>query len=173
MNQDFRIKVGFPTHRKTLALQNRLRADGVLALIALWDHAATQHWNGVLAGYTPALLARVSGWPGNPDDFADALLDIAFLDRLEGGGYLVHNWLKHNAYCAQVENRIKKGKKAAETRWNPSDAQDIAGSNAPCNANGIMPPTRPDPSQFSSRIEEPLAIDCDENDLQKHMRVRV
>ena len=145
MNHDFRITVGFFFHPKTLRLQSELGDSGILALIRLWEHTATHRWDGVLMEYTPRMIGDVVRWAGNPRRLVNVLVDIGFLDKVDGG-YLVHDWPDHNPYCTEVERRIDQARKAARVRWGgdaTSNAAINAGSNAGSNAKSICP--RPDP----------------------------
>ena len=140
MNHDFRITVGFPTHPKRLLLQSRLGKVAVLALIDLWEHCATQQWNGVLMKYTPKMIARVTDWDGDPQEFVDTLCAVGFLDAVEDG-YLVHGWLDHNEYCSKVLDRIESARIAGK-------ASGTARAQRPVERSVTVPfepPTRPDP----------------------------
>ncbi len=140
MNHDFRITVGFPTHPKRLLLQSRLGKVAVLALIDLWEHCATQHWNGVLMKYTPKMIARVTDWDGDPQEFVDTLCEVGFLDAVEDG-YLVHDWLDHNEYCSKVHDRIESARIAGKASGTARAQRPVA----PSVAIPLEPPTRPDP----------------------------
>ncbi len=144
MNHDFRITVGFSTHPKRLLLQSRLGKVAVLALIDLWEHCATQQWNGVLMKYTPKIIARVADWDGDPQEFVDTLCEVGFLDAVEDG-YLVHGWLDHNEYCSKVLDRIESARIAGKASGTARAQRFVERPVEPSVAVSLEPPTRPDP----------------------------
>ena len=153
MNHDFRVTVGFSTHPKRLLLQSRLGKAAVLALIDLWEHCATQHWNGVLMNYTPKMIARVTDWDGDPQEFIDTLCAVGFLDPVEDG-YLVHDWVEHNEYCSKVLERIESARVAGKA----SGAARAQRPVEPFVAVPFEPPTRPVPSRPVKPNRKPRGI---------------
>jgi hypothetical protein len=145
MNQDFRVSVGFLTHRKTIALQRQLKHSGVVGLISLWSHTAAHNWSGDLSGYTADDIARVAGWKGKPAKFVDALIECGFLDVLSEGGYRIHDWSIWNDYATKADERVAKARKAAYIRHNGVDS-DHASSNAVSSvqAGYPLPPETPE-----------------------------
>ncbi len=152
MNHDFRITVGFSTHPKRLLLQSRLGKVAVLALIDLWEHCATQHWNGVLMNYTPKMIARVTDWDGDPQEFVETLCEVGFLDAVEDG-YLVHDWLDHNEYCSKVLDRIESARIAGKASGTARAQRPVERSVAV--SLGTPDPTRPVPSREPNRNPTP------------------
>ncbi|MFB3106965.1 MAG: hypothetical protein ACE1ZA_18845, partial [Pseudomonadales bacterium] len=112
----------------------------VLALIDLWEHCATQQWNGMLMNYTPKMIARVTDWDGDPQEFVDTLCEVGFLDAVEDG-YLVHDWLDHNDYCSKVLDRIESARIAGKASGTARAQRPVKRSVA----IPFEPPTRPDP----------------------------
>ena len=117
MNTDIRVAVSFLGHRKRKKLQRKLGPAAVLCLIDLWIVAAMNKPDGILAGMDAEDIALDSGWEGEPQEFVEALIDVGFLDLVDGC-YLLHDWHEHNSYAAKADMRRVASRNAADIRWN-------------------------------------------------------
>lgn len=149
MNQDFRVSVGFLSHRKTISLRRQLKEAGIVGLLGLWSHAAAHNWLGDYVGFTPDDIARAAGWRGRPTKFVDTLVECGFLDTLPEGGYRIHDWHQWNEYATQAEERVAKARRAAQIRHSKGDS-NVAGGDAKSNASSTsfaarsLPPSTPE-----------------------------
>ncbi len=135
MNTDFRLSVEFIGHHKTLKLESRLGGEGILALIRLWSYAAKNRPDGDLVNMTEEDIAIAAGWRSEAkDDFAQQLLEIGFLDK-EGDLYILHDWLEHNAWAADADNRSNEARFNILKRWHPDLAMEL-------EARGILAITK-------------------------------
>lgn len=117
MNTDIRVAVSFLGHRKRKKLQRKLGPAAVLCLIDLWIVAAMNKPDGILAGMDAEDIALDSGWEGDPQEFVEALIEVGFLDLVDGC-YLLHDWHEHNSYAAKADMRRVASRNAADIRWN-------------------------------------------------------
>lgn len=115
MNTDFRIAVGFFQHPKTKKLKRRHGAEGVLALIRLWEFMAIHRPAGTLYEMDKDDILDASGYPGDTE-FVNSLEQLGFL-RISGHWYEINGWLEHNQWAAGAEKRSEKARRAAEKRW--------------------------------------------------------
>lgn len=116
------------THLKTIRLVARCGKGSESLPIKLWAHCALHHpKDGVMLGYKQAELeALLQALP----EHVEALIDVGFLDKLEGSkGFVCHDWLDHQGHLAAFKERAERGAKA---RWDkarklkrvPSNAKD-------------------------------------------------
>ena len=117
MNTDIRVAVSFLGHRKRKKLQRKLGPAAVLCLIDLWIVAAMNKPDGILVGMDVEDIALDSGWEGDPREFVDALIEVGFLDLVDGC-FMLHDWHEHNSYAAKADMRRVASRNAADTRWN-------------------------------------------------------
>lgn len=144
MNTDFRISVSLPSHPKAIKLMRRCGDIAFYNLVKFWAYVSQNKPNGILTGLDTDDIEIASGWSGQCSEFYQALLDLRFIDDIDGVLH-VHDWKEHNGYACHAEQRSLKAKRAAEARWNKeSDATSIAQAmlnDAPSNA----PSPAPDP----------------------------
>jgi len=91
-------KRGILEHPKLLALAESLGIMDPWALgllEAFWHWVAKYHPNGDLTGTRPSLFARSIRYTGDADELWGRLLDCGFIDKLEDGRALVHDWSEH------------------------------------------------------------------------------
>lgn len=164
MNNDIRLSTGFFHHPKTVKLQRRIGAGGLVALLQLWTWAAQNRPDGSLSGMDGEDIAIAAGWTDSTETLIGALVDMRFLDGAEGS-YSLHGWQEHQAYAAAEPARVEKAKKAARARWSKHDAPSNAPSmpeHAPSNAQDMlkhdlaMPQTKPNQTKPSKEIHTPL-----------------
>jgi len=87
----------------------------------LWWWALEIAPDGVLSAYDHADLADAAQWTGDPDRLVGALLNCGPGDAhgfLEPG-LVLHDW---NDYGGRYAARVAAGRKAAQARWAPTDA---------------------------------------------------
>jgi uncharacterized phage protein (TIGR02220 family) len=167
MNSDFRIAVSLPTHPKALKLMRRCGDVAFYNLVRFWSFVAQNKPTGDLGDMDLEDIEIASGWNGQCSEYAQALLELRFIEKTEFG-YRVHDWHRHNGYACHAEIRSEKARKAAESRWtrrnnatsnaqamlqaSPSNAQAASPSNAPAPAPSPVPTPNPDPSPNPNNI---------------------
>ncbi len=109
MATDIRIDVDFYDHPKTIKLQRRFGADGVIALQRLWVFTARHKSNGVLSGMDNEEICIAMRWSGDVDTFITALADIGWIDETDKG-YVIHDWVEHNPWAASASDRSDKSR---------------------------------------------------------------
>jgi hypothetical protein len=164
MNSDIRVSTGFYNHIKRRRLQQKLGADGVLAIIDLWLFMATHQPDGDLSNFSPEEIALAANYQHSPENLLAALENIGFIDaKLNKDGSesrKLHDWEIHNAWAANAKQRSESARKLARKRWDKKYAnKDFnAVSNATrmhdtcetqCDAHtvGNAPSPSPKPSQ--------------------------
>lgn len=121
---DLRISLTLPDHPKVVKL---IRLCGEMAfrcLIRLWTRAASDKPDGVLSGWDLDDIEIAAGWTGEPGQFAQALLQLRFLDEMSGV-YCLHDWAEHNPWVAGAGSRSDQARLKALTRWNPQLAKEL------------------------------------------------
>jgi len=116
MADDFRVKVGFLNHPKTLKLKRRLGGDGVLAFLQLWEFCTTARTDGALVGLDDEDIELAARWGGKPGAFVEALVAVRYLDGEEGTRQ-VHEWSEHQAYVVRQCDRNATASANAYARW--------------------------------------------------------
>ena len=163
MNTDFRIRVSLPGHPKALKLMRRCGDIAFYNLVKFWAYVAQNKPSGVLKGLDLEDIEIASGWNGQCYEYAQALLDLCFIDEIDGC-YVVHDWEDHNGYACHAQERSEKAKKAAKARWNKqNDATSMdqallndATSNAPSPAPSPTPYSTQDyPFKFKKKVPLP------------------
>ncbi len=143
VQSDFRVHVGFFTHRKTLRLEREAGAAGIVALLRLWAYAAVNHPDGFLGDVDPADLAAMGGWMGDAEALLGALERAGFLDVAGPGlrtgsdsdpsrirfGVRFHDWREHQPYIAGRDARKEASKRANEARWTRRKSLSRKGSS--------------------------------------------
>lgn len=130
MSDDVRISVGLPNHPKTKKLKRRVGGDGCWSLIVLFLWVGAEKWDGDLSGMSDEDIELAAGWDGEPGALVAALLEVRFM---VGDAFTrrIHEWQEHNPYAATKGQRIAKGKRAAEARWNK--VKDATGMPEACS----------------------------------------
>ena len=65
----------------------------------------------------PDDIAIAAGWHDDANDLINALLKVRFLEEIQSGAYVLHDWETHNAYAANAEKRSDAARLAAKKRW--------------------------------------------------------
>ena len=93
----YNVRSDYMRHPKIRELRELHGANGVVALQTLWGYAAQGVPNGVFEGASAEDICKFCGWSLG-QDFVDDLVAIHLLDRLESGGFSIHNWLKYQPH---------------------------------------------------------------------------
>jgi hypothetical protein len=128
MNTDVRIDVGFWDHPKTVKLERRLGLAGVKSLQILWTWTAMKRPSGTLAGMNDEDIEIAARWPGDVGAFVAAVTapDCTWLDKDAAGNYVVHDWLEHNPWAANVEARSDKARLSRLANGNKEMARRLS-----------------------------------------------
>ncbi len=180
---DFRVHVGFFTHRKTLRLEREAGPAAVLAILRLWAYAAQNHPTGDLGTMDDLDIAAVCGWTDPATQLIDALVSCGFLDapqecapdpvRIQSGsgadtkrircGYVLHDWSAHQPYVARRDERKACAKRANEARWRRRKSLSRKGSSEadPLRIRtGSAPDTKRSPPSPPPKEEEMQSADA-------------
>ncbi len=123
---DIRIKATFKGHRKRKRLRRILGDRATDYLIDFWISVAESRPTGELTGWNAFDIADAADYPGDPDEFYNALVDVGFLDVSDNGCINVHNWTKRQGYVAHSERRSLQARLANAVRWgHTSLAQEL------------------------------------------------
>ena len=85
-------------HPKTLDLATMLKIQRLYAvglLEGLWDFAGDQSPQGNIGKWSNAVIAAACDWPGDPDEFVEALVDSRHLDRCTQHRLVIHDLADH------------------------------------------------------------------------------
>lgn len=158
------------THRKTLKVAELLGLPDVYAaahLIALWSWALDNAQDAVLPE-SSRIVARAAQWPGNPDEFVQALIDSEFVDVLDGR-LIIHDWDSYagrliekrqaNAERMRIARAARKPERAANVQrtWDERAGATVPNStvqNSTQPEEGERAPARevqPVEKEFSAR----------------------
>jgi len=118
MNKDIRLSVKFFEHPKTIKLERRLGIQGVKALIKLWMWAALNKPEGDL-GHDAEDIEIAAQWSGEPELFSKALVDLRWLDHIDGR-YRLHDWIEHNPWAAKDGTRSDKARFSRMAKTHPA-----------------------------------------------------
>lgn len=111
MNVDIRIAVDFWHHPKTKKLIRRLGLEGARSLQILWTWTAANRPSGVLSGMDEEDIELAADWQGDVGAFISALKEMHWIDKTSEG-YALHEWIEHNPWVADDENRSNKARLA-------------------------------------------------------------
>lgn len=130
-----RVYNDLPDHPKADALAELLgEARAWTHVVELWLWASRVRPDGDLAGIAPSLIARRSGWTGEPEQFVSALRVAGWLD-----GTRLHGWEEHqgahSAKLARDRERLRAARHPASVA--ASVATTVAATVAPTVATGV------------------------------------
>ncbi len=136
---DLNLDLNYLEHPKVMLISEELGDWAEMLPIRLWLFTAKFHSEtGTITGHSVNLIERHLKWKGEKGEGIAILLKYKFLDVLEGGGYAVHDFLKHQGHIAALKER---GRRNARKRWDKiaNDAssnatsipESITNSNAP------------------------------------------
>ena len=162
---DIRLRVDFLQHWKTKKLSVRLGPEGILCLLRLYLFARQAKPSGELMGMSSEDISIAADWLGD-DRFVPALVECSFLDRLENGGFSIHDWEEHQTWASQAEKRTTAARTAAVSRWDkkrqrmvgkvePQCGVDTTAMRRQCAGNATaMPETRRDETNETNETNE-------------------
>ncbi len=165
MNSDIRVSVSFKGHHKRKRLNAILGYDATGQLLDLWISAATSRPNGVLYGWDETDIALAAGAElsrvgsvgtesvptrGSLDTevgFVSALLSVGFLDREEGGTFVLHDWIEHNPWASSADDRSQVGTFSNLKKYYPDAAKEL-------EKQGITQITREEYAEVVNKIKQ-------------------
>ena len=115
MNNDIRVKTTFPRHPKTIKLKRLIGTWEPIVVLWLW--AAENRPNGDFSGMEIDDIAIAANWDDDPEKLISAMVSVRFMERVDGGAYVLHGWQEHNAYAANAEKRSEAARLAAQAKW--------------------------------------------------------
>ena len=110
MSIDIRINDGFYDNPKTFALEKKLGIQASRSLQILWLWAAKNRVDGVLRNLQDDYIEFAAKWPGERGLFVKTLVELHWLDVLQDGTYALHEWVEHQTWAADAENRSDKAR---------------------------------------------------------------
>lgn len=110
MNTDFRVSIMFTRHTKTRLLKKRLGLEANWALLELWTWAAVNRADGILSGMNEEQIEVAADWNGQNGELIKNLVELHWLDKLDDGTYVLHQWEEHNPWAADAGNRSDKAR---------------------------------------------------------------
>lgn len=116
MSSDIRIATSFKNHRKRNRLKRILGPGATDYLLDLWITVAEQRPMGVLEDWDEFDIADAAGWTGNAQEFVNALLEVKWLDKLNGW-YSIHRWKEHQSWVCGAPDRHETAMRASKARW--------------------------------------------------------
>lgn len=153
MSVDIRINIDLPGHPKYKRLRRIIQASPMEYLICFWGYVARYAPTGQLHGWCPSEIEDAAGWAGTPGVFCAALLEVGFLDEVEGG-FEPHDWCDHQTWVVKAPERSASARKAINARWskknndqhNQADTTESLRSEYGANTDSIRTPDTPSPS---------------------------
>jgi len=108
-----KVEQSLPNHRKTLKISDELGIPipniiGHLVMFWLWGMDSAK--DGRLDNITPGMIARVSGWTGDPDAFVSALVSAGFFER-DDDGMRIRNWERYAGRLIEKREEDAKRKR--------------------------------------------------------------
>lgn len=129
------VTTNLRNHPKSLRLGVKLKdSRAYLYLVDLWIWAGESCPAGELLGDdAKAMVELVIGWRGEPGAFADAALEVGFLDALnvEGGGVAIHDWEEHNGahFRKQQRDRERYARSPGDSATLPRRKRDASATS--------------------------------------------
>ena len=118
------------SHPKLSALRRELDLDKLripikwqrhitrVFLIDFWHWTLDNYPDGDITGVESDLIAEGCNYPSDPDAFVEALVTAGFIDRMQDGRLLVHDW---EEYGGRLEKRRDAGRVRKERERNKED----------------------------------------------------
>ncbi len=135
------LDLDYFAHPKTDRLVRLLGKGSEVIPVKLWVYCGKFHpETGTLTGISAQEIEAKVAWWGKKGKAVQALLEVGFLEKVQGG-FQVHDWLDHSGHIRAYKERAQK---AAKARWEnassiKNDASSIeknASSNA-CTSSGM------------------------------------
>ena len=129
-----KVEQSLPNHRKTLKISDELGIPipniiGHLVMFWLWGMDSAK--DGRLDNITPGMIARVSGWTGDPDAFVSALVSAGFFER-DDDGMRIRNWER---YAGRL---IEKREEDAKRKRRYREKERVSGQRADGDESEIV-----------------------------------
>ena len=116
------VSPDFLDHWKTRMLVAELGETAPLALIRLWAHCQrSRRWSFDL---TPAALAAICFWRGDPAKFKQALIACGFLETSDGQT-VIHEWGEYNGTLVSNWKNGALGGRPKKPNDNPQETHGI------------------------------------------------
>jgi len=84
-------------NRKTMLLADLLGISETYAaahMARLWTWALDNAQDGEIGHLTPRVIARAADWPGDPEQFVEAMVTSGYVDR-DGESLRIHDWMDY------------------------------------------------------------------------------
>lgn len=154
------LEQSLPGHKKLLHAMGRLGVSratmvGHLSLLWLWglDNATPDGRLGKLV--TARTIAIVAEWPGDPEEFTQALLDAGFLDRDADGGYVLHDYEDYaGKLLAKRERKRQQDRERQRRRRERLRAQQAAEQSDVTRDSSVTDERLDGESPYKSRVEK-------------------
>jgi len=129
-----KVEQSLPNHRKTLKISDELGIPipniiGHLVMFWLWGMDSAK--DGRLDNITPGMIARVSGWTGDPEAFVSALVSAGFFER-DDDGMRIRNWER---YAGRL---IEKREEDAKRKRRYREKERVSGQRADGDESEIV-----------------------------------
>ena len=143
---DYRVRVGFLDHPKTLRIKRRLGPGSVEILLRLFEFCTTSpsRRDGNLHGMDQEAIADALRYEGDPSVLVQALREVGWLDG-RGKSLSIHDWAEINPYVANWKQRSASAQHAARIRWASGDHAARMRNQEKRNAPSPDPNPSPDP----------------------------
>jgi hypothetical protein len=105
MNTDIRISTKLLHHHKFTKFKRKVGPMAAEHLLQLWCYVADNRPGGVLEGMDHEDIAIAGHYEGDADEFVDILLSVGWIDLNEDGIYCIHDWIDHNPWAANSDER--------------------------------------------------------------------
>ena len=86
-----------------------LGVEGPKHLQILWLWVAQNKPDGILSNLDVDDIEFVSRWRGESGAFVSALMELHWLDQVDGV-YALHDWVEHNGYASSAGDRSDKAR---------------------------------------------------------------
>lgn len=113
---DIRVSIMLRRHRKRRRLEKLIGPGSVGYLLDLWIATAVSRPDGILSGWTPQDIAEEVDWQGDPEQLLAALKDSGWIERMDDGTVVVHDWTIHQGWAAGSNARSNRARLKALIR---------------------------------------------------------
>lgn len=114
---DIRIDVSFLNHRKRKRLTQLLGPGATDYLIDLWITTSMTRPKGILHGMDEIDIALDANFPGDAHEFCRIMCEVRFLDHMDDGTYVIHDWLKHQPFVYYGDIRSERARNSVRKRY--------------------------------------------------------
>jgi hypothetical protein len=119
--EDIRLYLSIRTCRKYKRFK-RIVGPGALEYLAwFWMAVAEAAPSGDITSWNEFEIADAAGYPGDPAELYNALVDCRFVDANENGPERPHNWPQRQPYIYHAPRRSLQAKLANAKRWGNKD----------------------------------------------------